>query len=115
GMARKDEIVRRTGAATAEEGYRKEGIALLRGVASFEDEHHLRVNGRVLRGDKFMIATGSQPEMPAIAGIAAAEPITSGEAVSLRRLPASMIVIGGGPVGCEFAQLFTTFGVRVTV
>src|SRR2546421_6015017 len=68
-MARKDEIVRQTGAATAEESYRKEGIALLRGVASFEDQHHLWVNGQLLRGDKFMIATGSQPEMPVIDGI----------------------------------------------
>jgi pyruvate/2-oxoglutarate dehydrogenase complex dihydrolipoamide dehydrogenase (E3) component len=114
-LARKEEVVRRTGAATAEESYRKEGIALLRGMASFEDEHHLRVNGQLLRGDKFMIATGSRPEMPVIDGIAEVRPITSVEAVSLPGLPASMIVIGGGPVGCEFAQLFSTFGVRVTV
>src|SRR5438876_2776311 len=68
-MARKEQIVRQTGTATAEERYRNEGIALLRGVASFEDEHHLRVNGELLRGEKFMIATGSQPEVPAIDGI----------------------------------------------
>ncbi len=114
-MARKEELVRQTGTATADERYRKEGIALLRGVASFEDEHHLRVNGELLRGEKFMIATGSQPEVPAIDGITEVGPITSVEAVSLPRLPDSMVILGGGPVGCEFAQLFSTFGVRVTL
>src|SRR5436305_2288613 len=114
-MARKEEIVRQTGTTTAEERYRKEGIALLRGVASFEDGHHLRVNGELLRGEKFMIATGSQPEIPAIDGITEVRPLTSVEAVSLPRLPDSMVILGGGPVGCEFAQLFSTFGVRVTL
>jgi pyruvate/2-oxoglutarate dehydrogenase complex dihydrolipoamide dehydrogenase (E3) component len=114
-MARKDEIVRQTGVATAEESYRKKGIALLRGVASFEDEHHLWVNGQLLRADKFMIATGSRPEMPALDGITEARPITSVEAVSLPRLPGSLVILGGGPVGCEFAQLFSTFGVHVTL
>jgi pyruvate/2-oxoglutarate dehydrogenase complex dihydrolipoamide dehydrogenase (E3) component len=113
--ARKERTVAQTGVASAAEHYRQKGIALFRGLASFEDEHHLRVNGRVLRGDKFMIATGSKAEVPAIEGIAECAPITSVEAVSLRRLPTSLIIVGGGPVGCEFAQLFSTFGVRVTV
>src|SRR5437660_7642590 len=81
-LARKEEIVRQTGTATAEEHYRKEGITLLRGVASFEDEYHIRVNGERLRGEKFMIATGSQPEVPAIEGITEVGPSTSVEPVS---------------------------------
>jgi pyruvate/2-oxoglutarate dehydrogenase complex dihydrolipoamide dehydrogenase (E3) component len=112
-LARKEWIVRHTGAATAEQQYQQEGIALFKGAAAFEDEHHVRVDGQVVRGDKIMIATGSKPAMPRIPGIEAAKPITSVEAVSLRRLPASLIIIGGGPVGCEFAQLFSTFGVQV--
>jgi pyruvate/2-oxoglutarate dehydrogenase complex dihydrolipoamide dehydrogenase (E3) component len=114
-MARKERAVGQTGAATAEERYQREGIALFRGVASFEDEHRLRVAGRVLRGARFLIATGSRPEVPRIDGIAEAKPITSVEAVSLRQLPASILILGGGPVGCEFAQLFSTFGVQVTL
>jgi pyruvate/2-oxoglutarate dehydrogenase complex dihydrolipoamide dehydrogenase (E3) component len=114
-VARMGDIVRQTGAAAAEERYRKQGIALYKGVASFEDEHHLRVNGRLLWGDRFLIATGSQPARPAIDGLAEVKPITSVEAVRLPRLPASLVILGGGPVGCEFAQLFSTFGVRVTV
>jgi mercury(II) reductase len=114
-MARKEAVVARTGAAEAGERFRQEGIALFRGVASFADEHHVRVEGRLLRGDKILIATGSRPERPAIAGLGDVEPITSVEAVSLQTLPASVVIVGGGPVGCEFAQLFSTFGVSVTL
>lgn len=114
-MARKEQIVRSTGEAETERRYRQEGIALFKGTAAFEDEHRIRVNGRVLYGDKIMIATGSQPERPALAGLSEAQPITSVEAISLPKLPASLIIIGGGPVGCELAQLFSTFEVRVTL
>src|SRR5438132_237396 len=69
-LARKERTVAQTGVASAEQRYRQEGIALFRGLASFEDGHHLRANGRVIRGDKFMIATGSRAEVPAIAGVA---------------------------------------------
>src|SRR6266567_5810362 len=54
-MARKEAIVRQTGAGTAAEHYQREGIALFRGVASFEDAQHIRVGRQVLRGDRFMI------------------------------------------------------------
>jgi dihydrolipoamide dehydrogenase len=114
-MARKEWIIRHTGAATAEQHYQREGITLLKGVASFEDAHQIRVDGQVLYSHKIMIATGSKPAMLKVEGIDEAKPITNIEAVSLQQLPASLIIIGGGPVGCEFAQLFATFGVQVTV
>ena len=114
-MARKERIIGRTGAASAEERYKKEGIALFKGAASFADEHGVRVGTEVLGGDRIMIATGTRPTLPKIEGLEEAEPITNVEAVSLRKLPASVIIVGGGPVGCEFAQLFSTFGVKVTV
>jgi len=112
-MARKEDVIRRTGAAQAAEEYERQGIALFRGEASFEDQHHVRVGGRVLRGERILIATGSRPARPEIPGLDEARPITSVEAVSLPTLPASLVILGGGPVGCEFAQLFSTFGVKV--
>ena len=114
-MARKEQIVRSTGEAATKRRYRQEGIALFNGTAAFEDEHHIRVDGQVLYGDKIMIATGSKPVRPALTGMNEAQPITSVEAISLPKLPASLIILGGGPVGCEFAQLFSTFEVRVTL
>jgi pyruvate/2-oxoglutarate dehydrogenase complex dihydrolipoamide dehydrogenase (E3) component len=113
-LARKEDVVRRTGAGNAEE-YERRGIVLFRGEAAFQDEHHVRVGGIVLSGERILIATGSRPAVPDIPGLDEAGPITSEEAVNLPRLPASMVIVGGGPVGCEFAQLFSTFGVRVTL
>jgi pyruvate/2-oxoglutarate dehydrogenase complex dihydrolipoamide dehydrogenase (E3) component len=114
-MARKEQIIRSTGEAATERRYRQEGIALFKGTAAFEDEHHIRVDGQVLYGDKIMIATGSKTERPALPGLDETQPITSVEAISLPQLPTSLIILGGGPVGCEFAQLFSTFEVRVTL
>ncbi len=114
-MARKEQIIRSTGEAATKRRYRDEGIALFNGTAAFEDAHHIRVDGQVLYGDKIMIATGSKPERPAMPGLNEVQPITSVEAISLPKLPTSLIILGGGPVGCELAQLFSTFDVRVTL
>jgi pyruvate/2-oxoglutarate dehydrogenase complex dihydrolipoamide dehydrogenase (E3) component len=114
-MARKEDIVRQTGGGGAAEKLERQGIALFQGKASFQDEHSLRVAGQVLRGERILIATGSKPARPDIPGLDEVKPLTSVEAVSLPKLPASMIIIGGGPVGCEFAQLFSTFGVKVVL
>ncbi len=107
--------IRHTGAASAEQYYRSEGIALFKGVAMFEDDHHIRVDGKLLRGPQIMIATGSKPRKPPIEGIHTVRPITHKEAIRLGKLPSSIIIVGAGPVGCEFAHLFSTFGVEVTL
>ncbi len=107
--------IRHTGAASAEQDYASQGIALYAGTATFEDEHHVRVDGQVLRGDHIMIATGSKTRMPPIEGVEWVQPITHREAIRLPRLPASLLIVGAGPVGCEFAHLFSTFGVQVTL
>ena len=114
-MARKEDIVRQTGGAGAAEKLERQGITLFQGKASFEDEHSVRVADQVLRGERILIATGSQPARPDIPGLDEVKPITSVQAVNLPKLPASMIIVGGGPVGCEFAQLFSTFGVKVVL
>src|SRR5205823_2553178 len=82
-LARKEDIIRKTGTAGAAEEYERQGITLFRGEASFEDEYHVRVGGLVLRGERILIATGSRPGRPDIPGRDEVEPITSVEAVSL--------------------------------
>src|SRR5262249_6185172 len=115
-MARKEDIVRQTGAGQKDaEKLERLGIVLFRGKAIFQDEHSISVAGQVLRGERILIATGSQPARLDVPGVDEMSPITSVEAGSLPKLPASMIIIGGGPVGCEFAHLFSTFGVKVTL
>ena len=114
-MARKEDIVQQTGTAGAAERLERQGIAVFKGKASIQDEYSVSVAGQVLRGERILIATGSLPARLDIPGLDDVKPITSVEAVSLPKLPTSMIIIGGGPVGCEFAHLFSTFGVKVVL
>ncbi|MGD0812895.1 MAG: NAD(P)/FAD-dependent oxidoreductase [Verrucomicrobiota bacterium] len=94
---------------------------LLRARASFVDAHTLAlagVSGRAaksLKAKHFIICTGSMVVPPPLPGLAEAGFLTSDEALALRRLPKSLIVLGGGPVAVELAQFFCRFGVGVTL
>lgn len=92
-----------------------DGVSLLRGDASLLGDGRVRVDDRELRAGKILIATGTRPSMPPIPGLEAAGALDSTTAMELTRLPASMIVIGGGAIGLELGQAFARFGVRVTV
>jgi pyruvate/2-oxoglutarate dehydrogenase complex dihydrolipoamide dehydrogenase (E3) component len=99
----------------ARAGIAAQGIDLLMGEAMFRSPHEIRVNGETLRGERFVIATGTVPLIPDIEGLSEAGYITNVEAVSLPELPKRLVVIGGGPIGLEFAQMFSRFGVQVVV
>ena len=73
------------------------------------------VEGQRLVTERIIIATGARPAVPTIPGIAEVAPLDSTTALSLRELPSSMIVLGGGYVGAELAQTFARAGVRVTL
>ena len=78
-------------------------------------EGGVEVDGRRLASDRIIIATGARPAMPAIPGIDDVSPLDSTTALALTQLPRSMIVIGGGYVGVELAQIFGRAGVAVTL
>lgn len=98
-----------------EQNIRNEGIELIKGSARFLSAHELDVDGRVVRGERIVIATGASNVVPPIAGLAEAGYITNEEAVALQELPQSLMVVGGGVIGVEFAQIFARFGVEVTL
>lgn len=75
----------------------------------------VRVNDQVLLADKVVIATGTRPAEPEIPGINDVPYLTSTTALSLKRLPKSLLVLGGGYVGAELAQMFARVGVAVTL
>ncbi len=75
----------------------------------------IRLDGELLRPNKIIVATGSSAALPSIPGIDQVDYLTSTEALDLEELPRSMLVIGGGYIGCELAQLFGRAGVNVTL
>jgi len=99
----------------ANAGIAAQGIDLFMGDASFNSAHEIRVNDKTLHGKHFIIATGTIPSIPEIEGLSQIGFITNEEAVSLSELPERLVVIGGGPIGLEFAQMFSRFGVHVVV
>ncbi|HLZ68994.1 MAG TPA: FAD-dependent oxidoreductase [Dehalococcoidia bacterium] len=114
-MARKDRIVARIEQTELPETFRREGIDVLLGPARFRTTHKLEIGDQPVTADRFVIATGSRPAVPPIEGLNTAGYLTNVDAVKLQNLPQSLVVLGGGPIGCEFAQMFRRFGVAVTV
>ncbi len=91
------------------------GVKVEFGGPVFTDEHTVKLDGKSFSAENWVIATGSSPDVPAIAGIEKTQFITNREIFSLERLPSSMIVIGAGPVAIEMAQAFCRLGTRVSV
>jgi mercuric reductase len=90
-------------------------VTLFEGEARFTGAHTVAVNGEALSSERFVIATGSTATVPDIPGLREAGYMTHIEGLRRERLPQSLVVIGAGPLGLEFGQLFARFGVRVTV
>ena len=102
------------------ERYRASGAELIMGTGRFVAPHTLevRLNGggtRLLTGDRVFLNVGTHATIPEIPGLVAAQPLTHVEVLELDRLPAHLIVLGGGYVSLEFAQAYRRFGSRVTV
>ncbi|MBI4546535.1 MAG: mercury(II) reductase [Ignavibacteriae bacterium] len=88
-------------------------ISIIQGEARLTGERSLSMNGKSYTPGKILIATGSLPSAPPIAGLQESGFLDSTDALSLPELPESIMVVGGGAIGLEFAQLFARFGVRV--
>ncbi|WP_040339481.1 mercury(II) reductase [Candidatus Blastococcus massiliensis] len=91
------------------------GFEIRRGEARFAGPDTLLVDGQPLPAAAYVLATGAAPAIPDLPGIAEVDPLTSTTAMELTELPDSLIVIGGGYVGLEQAQLFAGLGTRVTL
>lgn len=91
------------------------GFPVRYGHARFVDEQTLEVDGQPLVAPAYVVATGAAPHIPDLPGLAGVDYLTSTTAMELTRLPESLVVLGGGYVGLEQAQLFAHLGVQVTV
>ncbi|MFZ0827308.1 MAG: dihydrolipoyl dehydrogenase [Verrucomicrobiia bacterium] len=114
-MARKDALIKDFA------DYRREQLAggkfkFIRAAVRFLDSHTLKLSqGKTLTAAHFIIATGSAVAPPPLPQLSDIGYLTSDDALGLKRLPKSLIVLGGGAIACEFAQFFARFGVEVTL
>ncbi len=92
-----------------------EGIDVFLGKGHFVSERVIEVDGARLRFDKAVIATGARPDTPTIPGLEQAGFLTNENVFDLTELPRRLLVIGGGPLGCELAQAFSHFGSQVII
>lgn len=94
---------------------KRQGIDLWPGAARFVDPHTVRVGDSTVSGERVIIATGAKPTIAPIPGLDAVDYLTNETVFSLTEQPEHLIVLGGGPIGCELAQAFARLGSQVTV
>jgi dihydrolipoamide dehydrogenase len=115
-LARRDEIVHDLDDAGQVAWLTDRGVALVRGHGRLEGKRLVRVGDELLRARRAVaIATGSDPALPPIPGLAEARPWTNREATTSKVVPARLLVLGGGVVGVELAQAYASFGTTVTL
>jgi dihydrolipoamide dehydrogenase len=92
-------------------------VKVIQGTASFVDPKTVQVNetGETIQGDKILIASGSKPGRIPIEGIDGPDVMDSNQVLAMKALPASVVVIGGGVIGVEFAQFLIGMGTEVTI
>ena len=94
--------------------YSKLGVECIEGEARITSPYSVEVNGQSLTTRSIIIAAGGRPFVPPIPGIDSIDYLTSDTVWDLRTLPDRLVVLGGGPIGCELAQAFARFGSQVT-
>ena len=92
-----------------------QNCTFVRGRGRVQRPGVLEVDGRELEFDRLVVATGSSPAVPPVAGLDGVEYWTNQDATRTHEIPASLAVMGGGPVGAELAQFFARMGAKVTV
>jgi pyruvate/2-oxoglutarate dehydrogenase complex dihydrolipoamide dehydrogenase (E3) component len=95
------------------EGYEKSGVRVFKGQGSLRGPGKVEVDGQTLQGERIVVATGSEANIPPIEGLDGVGYWTNREATTLSDPPDSAVVLGGGPVGIELAQLMHRFGTDV--
>ncbi|TPV42298.1 dihydrolipoyl dehydrogenase [Bacillus dicomae] len=98
---------------------KKNKIKFIKGKAKFETDHRVRVTyddkEAVVDGEQFIIAAGSEPTELPFAPFDGKWILNSSNAMSLESVPSSMLIVGGGVIGCEFASIYSRLGTKVTI
>jgi len=93
----------------------QEKIEVLFGIPKFLDAYRIQLNNKIIVTKKVIIATGSSPLIPSIIGIDQVNYLTNETLFDMKKLPQSMIILGGGPIGVEMASALNRLGVQITL
>ena len=113
-MERVQRIIGKVEPHDSVERYSSLGVECLHGEAKLTSPYTVEVNGRTLTTRSIILATGASPFVPPIPGLDGIDYLTSDNLWALRQLPKRLVVLGGGPIGCEMTQAFARFGSQVT-
>ncbi|HEU0055829.1 MAG TPA: NAD(P)/FAD-dependent oxidoreductase [Gaiella sp.] len=115
-LARRDEVVHDLDDSSQLPWLDERGVTLVRGHGRLDGERRVRVGDEVLVARKaVVVATGSSATIPPVPGLAEASPWTNIEATTAKQVPGRLFVLGGGVVGVEMAQAWSSLGSRVTL
>jgi pyruvate/2-oxoglutarate dehydrogenase complex dihydrolipoamide dehydrogenase (E3) component len=108
-------VIARIEPEDSEARYQALGVTVVRGEATVESDFRLRVDETLLKGRSLVIATGATPRLPDLPGLSNAPWFTSETLWDLEELPRKLIILGGGPLGCEIGQAYRRLGSQVTI
>ena len=114
-MARVHEAIGKIEPHDSPERYRGMGVDVIQGTAKLVSPWEVEVDGKRLSARSIVLATGAEPLVPELPGLEQTAYLTSDTLWDLQELPERLVVLGGGPIGCELAQAFARLGSRVTV
>lgn len=92
-----------------------QGLELIRGTARFSGRHTVVCDDRAYRSERILVAVGGNPRIPDLPGLGKCTYYTSRSALLLKKLPASLVIIGGGVIAVELGQMYHRLGSRVTI
>ena len=113
-MGRVRSVVQEIFEAESPDTLRSEGIDVIQGEARFINPKNVSVDGREITARRYLVCTGAGPAIPPIDGLAEVDFLTYETIWDLEELPARLAVVGGGPIGCELAQVFCRLSSSVT-
>ncbi len=99
----------------SQERYEGLGVRVIRDTARFVGPREIDAGGTRVRARRFVVATGSKPFIPPLPGLDEVDYLTNETVFALSELPGHLIVIGGGPIGCELSQAFRRLGAQVSL
>lgn len=112
-MERVQRVIRQIAPHDSAARYIEQGVQVIHGEARITSPWTVEVNGRSMTTRAIVIAAGAHPLLPEIPGLADMQPYTSDSIWKLRQRPGRLLVLGGGPIGCELSQAFQRLGCQV--